>query len=329
MESTSEGGDAKDKEMTEQRETDPPHADNKTPNTRGNNSGLVSRLTSSASALSASMLRAPPAVAELAVSTSSSGKEGGESSRQPATGVYELARRGNLQDPAGFTPSWQNQSGNSSFDSFLAGGPALDGPRGIQGGLSNRAAFDGLPIQEEARAGEPVAPSQGAAFSKQASRDGLEVAELLSRADFDAQWQEVAGNRGHDEPIPLGSHEAARLGAALFGNGAGSGGQDDWDLLLNFVPPQLREAGDRSLEDDIVALIGVTDVAEARRIWLTQWDRVLNRYTDEVWGDLSPLVSQARQDVKMSTPADDAADPKSASAVKRLRMVLAHVRARL
>lgn len=56
--------------------------------------------------------------------------------------------------------------------------------------------------------------------------------------------------------------------------------------------------------------------------WLSDWDDVLNSYTDDVWGELLPAVQVARAQVKEAMAGADQLDSK---AVVRLKMILGHV----
>lgn len=58
--------------------------------------------------------------------------------------------------------------------------------------------------------------------------------------------------------------------------------------------------------------------------WREQWDGVLNYYTDEVWGDLLPLVKEARREVEdLQNGPSRTEQPK---ALRRLGAILGHLR---
>lgn len=63
-------------------------------------------------------------------------------------------------------------------------------------------------------------------------------------------------------------------------------------------------------------------VEEAREKWAEQWEGVLNRYQDEVWGGMAPLVKQATQEIKEIVKGSEGRQPK---ALARLRLVLGHI----
>ena len=58
--------------------------------------------------------------------------------------------------------------------------------------------------------------------------------------------------------------------------------------------------------------------------WREQWDGVLNRYTDEVWGGLLPLVKEARKEV--SDLRNDPSNIQQPKALRRLGAILGHLR---
>ncbi|KAF2088076.1 hypothetical protein K490DRAFT_64752 [Saccharata proteae CBS 121410] len=59
-----------------------------------------------------------------------------------------------------------------------------------------------------------------------------------------------------------------------------------------------------------------------RQQWLSEWEDVLNSYTDEVWGELLPTVRAAREQLQQVQNGIDRMDSK---AVARLKMILGHV----
>lgn len=66
---------------------------------------------------------------------------------------------------------------------------------------------------------------------------------------------------------------------------------------------------------------------EARNTWLAfmdQWDNVLAAYTDEVWGNLLPLVKEARQEIETFVDGRDV--PETPMALRRLGLILSHFR---
>ncbi|OCL11609.1 hypothetical protein AOQ84DRAFT_184026 [Glonium stellatum] len=64
-----------------------------------------------------------------------------------------------------------------------------------------------------------------------------------------------------------------------------------------------------------------TTQSERERL-ISEWDEVLNSYTDEVWGHMLPAVKEARSQLKEVKSGSKRLDNK---AVTRLRMILGHV----
>ena len=78
------------------------------------------------------------------------------------------------------------------------------------------------------------------------------------------------------------------------------------------------------LKQKAVAMPHVNGYAED--IDLQPWLDILNCYHEEVWGDMLPLVQEAREELK--TGIDSEAVPQDKPAVRRLQMILSHIRER-
>lgn len=65
---------------------------------------------------------------------------------------------------------------------------------------------------------------------------------------------------------------------------------------------------------------------EAREHWKEQWEGVLTRYTDEVWGGLLPLVKQAREEIEEMGEGEAAKEKPTA--LRRLEAILGHLQQR-
>jgi hypothetical protein len=59
-----------------------------------------------------------------------------------------------------------------------------------------------------------------------------------------------------------------------------------------------------------------------REEWVSEWDGVLNGYTDEVWGDLLPVVQAAKSQLEEVRTGTSTLDHK---AIARLKMILGHI----
>ncbi|KAL2111151.1 hypothetical protein VUR80DRAFT_250 [Thermomyces stellatus] len=127
-------------------------------------------------------------------------------------------------------------------------------------------------------------------------RDGEEVTAFLA----DPSSLQFKDN------IDFGSLPAQlpRLRAALLGDGVPS---SIWDNLLNFWP------------------VADEDLRPSKSAWLAQWNDVLTRYTDEVWGELATDARQAKEEVEAEAHGDQG-DGHGLQSLRRLRQILAHLR---
>ena len=94
------------------------------------------------------------------------------------------------------------------------------------------------------------------------------------------------------------------------------------------VPPAFQDAEkaeylpDEYSFDSHSALGSILPPSEAREAWIEQWDSVLNRYQDEVWGGMAPLVKEAKEEIKEIVEGSEGRQPK---ALARLGLVLGHI----
>ncbi|ODA76770.1 hypothetical protein RJ55_08041 [Drechmeria coniospora] len=151
-------------------------------------------------------------------------------------------------------------------------------------------------------------------FAKQEAIDGTNVVELLSLHDDRVELDE-----GGDRLSPA---EATRLGEALFGRSIPNN-RATWDQMLNFDPGFTTTSKCSSAE--VQQYMGAKDRAAAQQVWLRQWSQVLSAYTNEVWGDVSHLVAEAKHEVSQLSTAEQQ-DSGETKALRRLRLILAHVR---
>ncbi|KAI1467366.1 uncharacterized protein F4812DRAFT_429249 [Daldinia caldariorum] len=145
--------------------------------------------------------------------------------------------------------------------------------------------------------------------------DGIDVVELLNSAYSEAE----------ETYLDLTDIEQATIRHHLFEDGE-SGERvlrRRWDDALNFFPDLGSNSGGIH---EYANLIGTSNVEEAKSIWVSQWQGVLSSYTDEVWGELGPLVNKAREELtSLSVPYEEAS-PSKLKAVRRLQQLLSHIR---
>ncbi|KAL1865482.1 hypothetical protein Daus18300_007127 [Diaporthe australafricana] len=294
---------------------------------------IMSRVGRSVTSLSQSVLHGKPTASDL-VDVSSSEKAGPSSSiRPPALGEASYnAPRSGTSGTSVFRSAQANAhvaAEEAAFSDFLDGTPAFvatEQPTSLEQAWQGAGGDGAL-----AAPGTIGAPRLAGASSvaEQQARDGVEVVRLLSQTTEDEAPEFEASHM-------ISQEDLTNLRRALFEDEAsGQISATDWNNVLNFVPDFLREESDgpgREASGDRHMNLGVTEPAEAGQVWLEQWNRVLTGYTDEVWGDLGALVEEARTEVaQLKDTKDEQATgaPAPAPAVRQLRTILSHVRARL
>ncbi|KAF4445066.1 hypothetical protein F53441_10990 [Fusarium austroafricanum] len=183
-----------------------------------------------------------------------------------------------------------------------------------------------LNIEDASRYGQlqthnrSITPSD---VEEQEKMDGIAVASLLDGPSEELDSVLLGAQGANTEDGGLTLEVVAKLNEALFSAHSVSSGPR-WDNLLNFNPDFLSRPGPEA-EFERQLHLGTTDTDEARNSWLQQWGNVLSGYTDHVWGDLEPLVAEARREIDESKAGGPEAVPEI-KALDRLRQILAHVR---
>ncbi|KAF2973107.1 hypothetical protein GQX73_g484 [Xylaria multiplex] len=148
--------------------------------------------------------------------------------------------------------------------------------------------------------------------------DGSEVVDLLEIGPI---------VEDDDNTLYMTNEELSALRIALFSERSLT--EVGWDNVLNFVPEAISNHGSDGEYQQLAQHLGVSNAAEARDIWFSQWGNVLSSYTDEVWGDLGPLVIAARQELQSISTKPEGTITNGLNAVRRLQQILAHVRGSL
>ncbi|KJR86931.1 uncharacterized protein SPSK_01817 [Sporothrix schenckii 1099-18] len=326
---------------------------------------VLSRIAQSAASLGRDVVSARPSGGDL-VSLTSTDKGGRASRGQPSA----AAAAGEGSASATFPRSAAPQSGSSShsqqhamaqdeaFSQFLDGTsidmsmPAepiisLDDNALFEQAWTHRTQSTDVPSLTTTTATTTHSiPPPSSAVAEQERLDGLDVVNLLAGAGPPEEEPDYGD-------IELAEDESRALKLALFGDRnseeqyVASTTSHDWDTVLNFIPDFVRPSPGGEYEDDpghtqsrtgaptksreTQAALGMPHSSESTRQWLEQWQGVLTRYDDEVWGGLSPLVAQARDEVDQlqqsetdSSPPDR--PPASTKALDRLRQILGHLR---
>ncbi|KAJ4272398.1 hypothetical protein NW762_001111 [Fusarium torreyae] len=168
-----------------------------------------------------------------------------------------------------------------------------------------------------------LSAGKSTAVNEQEKLDGAAVVDLLDGPSDELDAVLLGAEAPEIQDEGLTPEAAAELREALFpANSVTSGPR--FDDLLNFNPDFLTQPGAEA-EFERQLHLGTADTDEARNNWFQQWGNVLTRYTDHVWGDLEPLIAEARREVEESKAQGSRAVPET-KALDRLRQVLAHVR---
>lgn len=157
-------------------------------------------------------------------------------------------------------------------------------------------------------------------IAEQELRDGEDVLALLSDPTaFDYEQFEVQLEEDENYDWGLSSEQLTQLRAMTR------------ELFPAFVPHR-----DISAEHPL-NLIPQFDISTSNQLmghsnldamgqWRDQWEGVLTRYTDEVWGGLLPLVKKARQEAEdLKEYGTEHVQPK---ALRRLEAILGHLQKR-
>lgn len=161
------------------------------------------------------------------------------------------------------------------------------------------------------------------AIAEQESRDGEEVLAILSgpiedEKLEDPETEDVDWNLNAEQISQLRAMTKDLFPPTELHNPIPS------DHPLNLIPdfgasnimklPQTEVNGEESY-----IYIGLN-----RDTFKEQWEDVLTRYSDEVWGDLLPLVKEARQEVEQMGKGEPSTEEPQA--LRRLRAILAHLK---
>ncbi|KAK5628176.1 hypothetical protein RRF57_003891 [Xylaria bambusicola] len=256
-----------------------------------------SRLVSSAASLTGGLMSSRAHGQHISMASPS--KAGFSSTtKQSSTALQEAARVTYTSAPSAQLPLGSTfrsgaekdmKSSEGSFSAFLGAGRQENGP--ISENNMNEKFSD---------------------VAVAAIKDGSEVVHLLDTTPV-AEDDDIAPNMTNDE--------RSALRRALFEEGPSMG--VGWGDVLDFVPEFIS---DRGSDEQLIQHLGVSNASEARDIWFSQWGAVLSSYTDDVWGDLSALVSEARRELQSASTSPEVVTQSGLSAARRLHQILAHVR---
>lgn len=290
-------------------------------------SSMASRVAASAAGLARSAF-ASPNQNELnqsaAAALSNSGK--GQASSTGGSSAWAETSRTSQQ------PTFQTSSSNAfrpsqneehirqsenEFSSFLDGidsfTPSQDSGAGHPEGLD--VGFGAAWTQSQDRLNlAPPGPAEYQTVVEQERHDGEEVLAILSAPGEVNDPFEAPPEDDENYDWGLTPEQLSKLRAMTK------------DIL---PPPEPHQAIAPSNQLNLVPHTDDTDFINASSqaavdVWRDQWEGVLTRYADEVWGGLLPLVREARKEVEeMQSGEPQTTEPK---ALRRLGAVLGHLR---
>ena len=280
-------------------------------------SSLLSRVAASASGLARSTF-APPRSSDLRESAAvlgnagkgrpSSGGSGNsswaESSRSSTQTTHQAGGPSEFRTGHNEEHVWQSEN---EFSSFLDGIESFT-PSEHFGDYGRPGGGIGDGLDESWQRAQPTghSVSSKAAFnivSEQEYHDGDEVLAILSDPLHDPFETPLADDVNYDWGLSAEQISQLRAMTKDLLPPPNSHMVPSADNHLNLIP---------KFEDDNGQAI------PTKEAWGEQWEGVLTRYTDEVWGDLLPIVKDARREIQ-----DIRNDPSSVEQPKSLRRLVA------
>jgi hypothetical protein len=287
-------------------------------NLDGEDDSLVSRIANSTVGLANSMFSGTPSNSVLANAVSEKGSPSTAAGSRLHPGESSAQFRPDIamgsQPFMGARVQGYVAEEESAFSDFLDSTPVFQ----PAGSTDEEAVWQPTGVLKTGSTPVGHEPVTYTSVLEQERHDGEAVVSLLM--DANEQLPD------HLEDEVLLPEEKEGLRKALFEQSPGAQRKDvDWNHVLNFIPDYLR------LEEqnmDSYMDTGLSDPAEAWQTWVAQWEDVLTRYNDEVWGDLSSLAKEARQEVEQLAQVRQDEPAPETPALRRLRAILGHLRGR-
>jgi hypothetical protein len=251
--------------------------------------------------------------------------------------------RSNLQRPIG-----SNEDAEQGFASFLDGtAPQVyEQPDGIDSFYSkNRTPQTYVEEYQSFQLANDSSWSSSAGRTTRTAdisnkEDGAEVLALLDHPNFSALVN-AAGLEGESAVAATeGPIQDEESDSTEYFRNLGLTGQELATLnrLKRIMPipeTHTKPAADNPLnlipqksilsdEKDVNTLVEASADESGQDSLMRDWEGVLNGYTDEVWGDLLPLVQAAKEEIKAEREGWEGTDGGK-SAVERLNMILSHL----
>ncbi|KAI9048061.1 hypothetical protein LZ554_007858 [Drepanopeziza brunnea f. sp. 'monogermtubi'] len=277
---------------------------------------LLSRIAASATGLTRNASMAPASATELqnAASNSekgrslpgvsSSGRAWAESSKSTSS-HQQTNSQASSSSGLRTTHSEQHvQASEQEFSSFLDGIPSFV-PSESFGTIpvaDSRSSFDEAWSRSQAQ----LADSSSSTVAEQESRDGEDVVALLSKPSAIDTPPGIEEDENYDWGLTPAQISQLR--------------ERTRDLL-----PAPEQHGNISENNALNLLPDFQGQEEAREQYLNDWSDVLNRYADEVWGGLLPLVKEARREVEELRTDEHGIEESKTKAIRRLNAILGHL----
>lgn len=317
-------------------------------------SNLLNSVASSATGLAKSALGAPTGnelsnasssavlgAGKAPSSSSVAGTSAWATSSRPTAGSSSIYGQAQSTQPQGLR-NHQDQhalAAEAEFSSFLDGVPVMESalPSSetseavLQSGQQTPGSYAGtgtdyphpasIPVQRT-----PPATASGYRTVEEAqAHDGADVLAILGTFNreekdyFEPQTieAEIEEWRLTPEQVALAKKLASELHVPSVDNPSA-------------LVPKAFQNGEREeylpeeyAQDSHSYLGEVLPAAEAKGRWIWQWEAVLNRYQDEVWGGMLPLVKEAKQEIQEAKA--EGTEDRQPKALRRLGMVLDHI----
>jgi hypothetical protein len=289
-------------------------------------SSILDRVAASAAGLGRSTFSAPSRneLSETAFAAlGSSGKGQSSSGNSSSSRAEELDRTGlpggsvQQPQPSSFRSTHRDehvQNTEAEFSSFLDGIDSFT-PSNLTAEPANSDRVDLERAWDSAatpgNASSHVQQQGYQSVEEQQMRDGEGVLELLSApgASLESMYPPFA----EEEAVNWNLSEEQLM--VLRG------------MLDELFPIQDAHVGPRADHPlNLIPEASTLNGDEGIQMWMEQWEGVLTSYADEVWGDLLPLVQEAREEVQAVKDDPEGLANGSQKALRRLGLILGHLR---
>ncbi|KAL2066538.1 hypothetical protein VTL71DRAFT_2609 [Oculimacula yallundae] len=305
---------------------EPPQDDSKPdPSTQDSSSSLLSRVAASATGLTRNAFTTsnPSELnQQAAAALSSSNKTQSIPNTGTSSNTWAESSRASQAQPNSQASSSGLRTGHSEQHAQLSETEFSDFLDGIDSFVPSES-FGQIPVSERSKAfgdawelsrdtRQPQHSPANRTIAEQEQQDGSDVLAILSNpSSLDSQME---------GPPPLDEDDA----------------NYDWGLtpaqiaklreLTKDILPVPPQHADSSVDNPLNLLPDFRGQEGAREQFVEEWEGVLSRYADEVWGGLAPLVREARKEVEeVKASSGSEHEATEMKAVRRLGAILGHL----